>query len=280
MIKNKLLLCTDMDKTVIPSGPQLEHPDARDRFRAFCSQPNVSLVYVSGWPLNLVMRAIVEYNLPRPHYAITDMGTKIYHHHEGVWSDVESWQQSIASAWGGKSHADLQQALCSCQDLQLQESSKQNDYKLCYSLPLSVPPKQILSWVEQQLAKQKIEFELIWSVDDIKRVGLLDILPRNGGKKDAIEFLRRQLNIELDQVLFAGDSGNDLPVLSSPIKSVLVANAEPEIRKQAIELAAVYDCSDSLYIAKSEKNPFDGNYSAGVMQGISFFYPDFKVNRP
>lgn len=275
MAKNRLLLCTDMDRTVIPSGRQLEHPDARDRFRSFCMQPNVSLVYVSGWPINLVKRAIIEYSLPNPDYAITDMGTKIYHHHEGVWNEVGAWQQAIASAWGEKSHDDLQQALSDCQDLQLQESSKQNDFKLSYSLPLSVAPKQILSWVEQQLAKLKVDFELIWSVDDVKRIGQLDILPRKAGKKGAIEFLRRQLNVELDQVFFAGDSGNDLPVLSSPIKSVLVANAEPEIRKQAIELAAAYDCSDSLYVAKSEKNPFDGNYAAGVMQGLSFFYPDF-----
>lgn len=274
MIKNKLLLCTEMDKTVIPSGRQLEHPDARERFREFCSQPNVNLVYVSGWPINLVMRAIVEYNLPSPHFAITDMGTKIYQCHDGTWSELRSWQQSIAAAWGGKSHDDLQQALDSCQELQLQESSKQNDFKLSYSLPLNVAPKQILSWVEQQLAKEKVEFELIWSVDEIERIGQLDILPQGANKKDAIEFLRHLLDIEFDQVFFAGDSGSDLPVLASPIKSVLVANAEPEVRKQAIELSAAYDCSDSLYIAKSEKSPFEGNYAAGVMQGVSYFYPD------
>lgn len=277
---NKLLLCTEMDGTLIPSGSHLEHPEARERFRAFCSNPNVVLAYVSSWHIDLVKQAIVEYQLPEPRFVITDVGSKIYRYHQGGWDEIECWQKQIASAWNGKSLSDLQQALAPCENLQLQEDDKQNDFKLSYYLSLNVPPQQILSWVEQQLAKQKVEFELVWSVDKVKRIGLLDILPRNAGKQDAIEFLCQKLKLTLDQVLFAGNSGNDLAVLSSPILSVLVANAEPEIRKQAIELAAAYNCTESLYIARSDNNIFDGNYAAGVLQGISFFFPEFLNDPP
>ncbi|WP_303720218.1 HAD-IIB family hydrolase [Malonomonas rubra] len=275
MTGNKLLLCTDMDATIIPSGSHLEHPEARERFRNLCSCSEVRLAYVSSWSLDQVTRAIMEYNLPMPNHIITDVGTKIYRHHQGAWDEVGAWQKEISHAWNGKGHAELQHALAACQDLKLQESSNQNEFKLSYYLSLRVPPKQILNWVEQQLAQQKVEFELSWSIDEVKRVGLLDILPRNAGKRDAIEFLLQELNLNLDQVLFAGDSGSDLPVLSSPIRSVLVANAEAEIRKQAIELSAAYDCSERLYLARSENNLFDGNYAAGVLQGIYHFFPEF-----
>jgi len=276
----KLFLCTDLDGTLIPSGNHLEHPAARDHFRVFCSHPNVSIAYVSSWNIDLVKRAITEYVLPTPHYVITDVGSKIYRHQQGRWEDIERWQQQIASAWNGKSLADLQQLLAPCENLQLQEADNQSDFKLSYYLHLSVPPKQILSWIEEQLAKQKVEFELVWSVDQVRRVGLIDILPRNAGIRGAIEFLCQELGFKLDQVLFAGDSGNDLTVLSSPIPSVLVANAQPEIRKQAIELAAAYNCSESLHIAQSGNNLFDGNYASGVLQGVSHFFPEFLLKEP
>jgi len=272
---NRLLLCAEMDGTLIPSGSDLEHPEARDRFRAFCSHQNVILVYLSSWPFELARRAIIEYRLPEPHYFITDVGTKIYRQDQNIWSEIEPWQKQIATAWSGKSHSDLQQALAPCEDLQLQEENKQNDFKLSYYLSLNISPKQILSWVEEQLAKQKVEFELVWSVDEAKRVGLLDILPLNAGKRNAIEFLCQELEMDREQALFAGNSGNDLAVLASPIPSVLVANAEAEVRKHAIELAAAYDCSKRLYIAQSGNNVFDGNYASGVLQGIAHFFPEF-----
>jgi len=277
-MKSKLLLCADIDGTLIPSGSDLEHPEARDRFRAFCSNPHVTLVYVSSWTIDQTKRAIPEYRLPTPHYFITDVGTKIYRQHQGDWAEDERWQKQISSAWNGKRLPDLQKALALCGDLQLQEENKQNDFKLSYYLSLSVHPKQILSWVEEQLAKLKIEFELVWSIDDVKRVGLLDILPRNADKRNAIEFLFQELGFARNQVLFAGNSGNDLAVLASPIPSVLVANAEPEIRKQAIELADAYDCSESLYIAQSDNTVFDGNYASGILQGVAHFFPGF-LNR-
>jgi len=46
-------------------------------------------------------------------------------------------------------------------------------------------------------------------------------------------FDAKQLGITRDHAVFAGDSGNDLPVLTSAIKSVLVANASAEVREEA-----------------------------------------------
>jgi len=41
----------------------------------------------------------------------------------------------------------------------------------------------------------------------------------------------------LDNTLYDGDSGNDMPVLTRPIHSVLVANATNEVRQQALQMA-------------------------------------------
>ncbi len=274
MKTDKLLLCTDMDRTIIPNGRVPEHPEARKRFREFCALPQVKLAYVSGRHLHLVEQAIAEYALPRPDVAVTDVGTKIYRSQPDGWEDITLWQKRIARSWRGKTHDRLRQALLPCRELQLQESSKQNAYKLSYYLSLDVGRERVLSCVRQHLDGLGVAAELIWSVDDMKRIGLLDILPRNAGKRDAIEFLQQLLGYSSRQTLFAGDSGNDLTVLASPIPAVLVANAEPEVRQQAMEQATANGCDKSLYLARSDKSALGGYYAAGVLQGVAFFFPD------
>ena len=73
---------------------------------------------------------------------------------------------------------------------------------------------------------------------------------------------------------FAGDSGNDLPVRGSDVRSVLVANASDEVKLQARQLASQSGHADALYLAQEGINPFGGNYAAGVLQGIQHFFPE------
>ena len=56
-----MLLCTDLDRTLIPNGDQPEHPAARKLFREFCRLPEVTLVYVTGRHQALVKQAIEEF---------------------------------------------------------------------------------------------------------------------------------------------------------------------------------------------------------------------------
>jgi len=74
----QLLLCTDLDRTVLPNGPQPESDTARSRFAALAARPEVTLVYVTGRDQQLVRKAITNYCLPRPDYVISDVGTIIY----------------------------------------------------------------------------------------------------------------------------------------------------------------------------------------------------------
>ncbi|NNJ94540.1 MAG: haloacid dehalogenase, partial [Halobacteria archaeon] len=73
-----LLICTDLDRTLIPNGPQSESPAARERFSELAARPEVTLAYVSGRHRALIERAIVNYRLPLPDFVIGDVGTTIY----------------------------------------------------------------------------------------------------------------------------------------------------------------------------------------------------------
>jgi len=274
MNTDRLLLCSDLDRTIIPNGSQPEHPQARTYFHQLCALPDVTLVYVTGRHQQLVLEAIEQYSLPIPDFAITDVGTMIYQLVQGEWRELLPWQEQIAVDWQGKSHEQLQQALSSFSELVLQEQSKQNNFKLSYYLPLNVERDQILKGVERILAQMGVEASLIWSVDEQKEMGLVDVLPRNATKLHGIEFLRQQLGYHREELIFAGDSGNDLPVLVSPIRSILVANADQQVKHEAQQLAKQNGCAESLYFAQQNSFPLGGNYSAGVLQGVMYFAPE------
>ena len=273
---SKLLLCTDMDRTVIPNGVQAEPTEARQRFSRFCADPRVSLVYVSGRHRALVEEALRIYQLPRPDYVITDVGTKIYQAGAGEWQELLHWEQQISHDWQGKSHQDIRELFRDIKELKLQERSKQNTHKLSYYLPLHVDEKRLLATMGQRLQQHNIDASLVWSIDEPKGVGLLDLLPRNATKLHAIDFLRQSLDYSLAEVVFAGDSGNDLPVMASPIPSVLVANASDDVKADALQLAQQSGHMDSLYIASGAHLDMNGNYAAGVLEGVWHFASEFR----
>ncbi len=272
----KLLLCTDLDRTVIPNGFQPEHPDARKLFSEFCSVDGVTLAYVTGRHIALVKHAIYNYALPEPNFIISDVGTKIYRMVEDQWLEMPEWQVEIDKDWKGKTPEDIKQILAPISELILQESRKQNTHKLSYYLPLYIDNQAVIRRMESALAKADIDVSIIWSLDEPKNTGLIDVLPRHATKLHAIEFLQNKLKYAHEQVIFAGDSGNDLPVLTSQINAVLVANASNDIKVEAQQLSLENSNSQALYIANSTDFNIDGNYSAGVLQGVWHYAPQFR----
>lgn len=264
-----LLLCTDLDRTLIPNGPQPESPAARERFRHLVGSDAVTLAYVSGRHRALIEQAIAEFDLPQPDYAIADVGSSIYQVDSGGWRQWDQWDAHIAPDWRGLSHDALHGLLDDFPALTLQEADKQNRHKLSYYVPLETDSLQLKAAMEAKLQQAGIGANLIWSIDDLAQVGLLDILPARANKLHAIHFLMQQLGFSGQNTVFAGDSGNDLDVLLSDIPAVLVANADVEVKASAAQAR-----KDILYLACGDYLGMNGNYSAGILEGVAHFQPD------
>jgi len=276
-MSEQLLICTDLDRTLIPNGPQSESSRARQYFYELSRNRNVKLVYVTGRHQKLIQDAIAHYNLPTPDFVIGDVGTTIYHIDAGnIWQKQDQWEQQISSDWGGKGHADLRKLLRDIHALRLQESSKQNNFKLSFYVPLQANLQALSTLIEQRFAENDIQASLIWSVDEPAGVGLLDILPASASKLHAIEALMNIQGFEYDNTFFSGDSGNDIEVLASPIPAVLVANSQPDVQELATLLADENHCAEKLYIAKGGFAGMNGNYSAGILEGLVHYYPYTK----
>ena len=270
---DRLLVCTDLDRTLLPNGPQPESPGARKLFTTVCQRDDVELAYVSGRHRELVMSAIHEYALPIPNYVIGDVGTSIYTVVDHQWQTWPDWHQEIAPSWCGFDAEHLASWLADLRSLRLQEESKQNICKLSYYTPATVEIESLVQGVEARLSKHDVQASIVWSLDENTHTGLLDILPAAATKRHAIEFMMQARGFDLDSTLFAGDSGNDLDVLTSPIRSVLVANASESVRAQAQASARQNDTAGALYLARGDFMNMNGNYSAGILEGLAHYFP-------
>ncbi len=271
---HQLLICTDLDRTLLPNGSQTESENARHYFRTLVERPEVTLAYVSGRHRDLVKEAIEEYHLPLPNFVVGDVGTTIYHvEAEQEWTLQEEWQEEIAKDWGGKSHVDVMELLTAFEPLRLQEKSKQNHYKASYYAPLQIDQTALIADVGKQLSQAGIKASLIWSVDEPAETGLLDVLPEQATKFHAVEALMKQGGFTIDNTVFCGDSGNDIEALTSPIPGVLVANSQVDVQELAQQLATENGSSHQLYLAKGGFLGMNGHYSGGILEGIAHFHP-------
>jgi len=271
------LICTDLDRTLLPNGRQPESPGARAAFARLVARPEVTLAYVSGRHRALVEDAIREYGLPSPDWVIGDVGTTIYQVHAEEWRHWTEWEQDIATDWRGLTADDLRPLFTDLPSLRLQEEAKQNRYKLSYYLSLQTDIDALQREMLRRFETQQLAAGLIYSVDEATSTGLLDVLPAHATKLHAVEFLMQQQGFDYANTVFAGDSGNDLPVLASMIQSVLVANADIDVVEQAKTQARKQGTLAAFYLAQGGFLGMNGNYSAGIVEGVAHYHPDIRV---
>jgi len=268
-----LLLCTDLDRTLLPNGDQSESSEAREYFRCLVSRPEVTLAYVTGRHQQLVEQAICDYQLPEPNFVIADVGSTVYELQAGSWTRWAKWEDVISTDWLGNTHLQLSRMLEEFSQLNLQENEKQNIHKLSYYTPENIDQQNLFEMLRERFNLYGVKANLIWSLDDNAGTGLLDILPANAGKRKAIEFLMGQCGFTIEDTVFSGDSGNDLEVLASPIPATLVANASSDVKRVAQHQSEIAGYSNALYLAQGGYLGMNGNYSAGILEGVIHYLP-------
>ncbi len=268
-----LLICTDLDRTLLPNGPQSESPLARERFAAVAERREVRIAYVTGRDRTLVEAAIAEYEIPPPDLVVGDVGTSVYSVAEGTWSLWQSWYDHLAAEWKVYDGKSLHALFADLPQLTPQEEHKQGRFKSSFYASTSIDVAQLKRQMSPRLEEADLSYRIIWSIDENLDIGLVDVLPEHASKLHAIRFLMRRLKYTVEKSLFAGDSGNDLNVLCSEIPAVLVANATDEVRREARSLCRSARTEAALYFAKGGFLGMNGNYSAGILEGLAHYHP-------
>lgn len=270
-MSNALLLACDMDRTLLPNGPEPLSEGALDAFRALASSEQITLAYITGRDITLIDAAIEEFKVPVPAFAVGDVGTTMYRRETNEWVLVSEWQEKLAHDWNGLTGADIHALIKDIAGLTEQEATKQGTYKQSYYIESGADSATIRQAAEALLKTAGVQANIVTSFDQTAQRGLLDVLPASANKAYALQYLQQMNTLEHNQIMFAGDSGNDIDALVSGYHAILVANALPEVREEVQRLAREKGIEKEVYFARGGYKGMNGNYAAGILEGVDFF---------
>lgn len=207
------LLISDIDNTLLgdPQGLRDLIGWLRDNRR------RVGFGIATGRTLESTLAILRKWQVPVPDVMVTAVGSEIYYGEHCV-PDTR-WASHIRHRWRRE---ELRQALHGAPGLALQPDEHQREYKLSYY----VDPDQVgdIDELRRALAKRGLHAQLIYSHGQF-----LDLLPKRASKGHAIRHLAYRWGLSLDRFLVAGDSGNDMEMLTGDTLGVVVGNHSSEL---------------------------------------------------
>ena len=258
------ILATDLDRTLLPNGKWEADVNAIDLFNELTQQQEVLVVYVTGRNLNLTENAIRQYGVRFPDVLCGDVGTSIRKYKDGDWHFDEGWITHVHNASPRWDANALRDAVAGVNGMREQEAEHLNQFKQSYYVEHE-RNEEILREVDQ-LVKGKFDEVIVYSFDSQDGKGLLDFLPASATKQTALEYVAEEFGCPKQEVVFCGDSGNDIFPLTAGFSGVLVRNADDQL---VANVKKAMDDNPGLraYFAKGGFKGLNGNYTSGVIEG-------------
>ena len=258
------ILATDLDRTLLPNGSWEGDSEAIDLFNELTEKHGVLVVYVTGRNLNLTENAIKEYGVRYPNVLCGDVGTSIRKYEDGEWKFDDGWIAHVKRASPRWDAAAVKDAVSGVDGMVEQESEHLNQFKQSYYVDHD-KKDEVLKKVDE-LVKGKFDEVIIYSFDSQDDKGLLDFLPDSATKQTALEYVAEEFGSEKEEVVFCGDSGNDIFPLTAGFSGVLVRNADDQLVEN-IEKAMDDNPDLKVYFAKGDFKGLNGYYTSGVIEG-------------
>lgn len=217
------LFSSDLDGTL------LGNPEGAQRFKTAWERlpprRRPLLVYNSGRLVDDLRRFSAASGLPAADYLIGGVGTQIYDARtEGF---LEDFHQFLSEGWD---LAAIEAVASAFPGMRKQPDEFQHRFKSSWFLERATPAQLIE--LRQRLAAAGLNASIVYSSQRD-----LDLLPPRATKAGALQWLCTRLRIGLDQVLVAGDTGNDASMFRLPgVRGIIVENAQPELFAATVEI--------------------------------------------
>jgi sucrose-6-phosphatase len=217
------LFCSDIDHTL------LGNPESARRFalawKAIPAARRPLLAYNSGRLVPDMQQLVADGKIPAPDYYIGGVGTHI--HDVRKKKTLTAFADHIRTGW------DLDRAIAitaATPGIRPQSADYQADFKTSWFLDHAAP--EVLRDLEHRLASAGLETCVVYS-----SARDLDVLPARATKGGALRWLADQLAIPLNEILVAGDTGNDSTMFRLPgINGIIVENALPELLEATVDI--------------------------------------------
>lgn len=205
---------------------------------------SIGFAVATGREVSSARKLLEQAGLEHVDIIISSVGSEIYYGDELI--PDKGWETHIRKNW------KPQQVLSSLEglaDLTLQEEpGAVRAYKKSYDITSGRSPADIEADVHDILYQHRLSCRVIRS-----HGSFIDILPYRAGKGKAVRYLSAKWNIPYERIITAGNSGNDLDMLTAAVKSVVVANHTEELKR----------------LRRSKRTYFSPkSYAAGVLDGL------------
>lgn len=200
-----MLLATDLDGTFLAGDPE----DRLSLYQTIAAHPEIKLAYVTGRSLEAVLPLLADPTLPQPDYIIADVGATLVH--GDSLQPIQPLQSVVDARWPGES-----QVASAIEAFGLERQDVPQARRCSYFCT----PEQAANPALREIADE-LGCDLLYSAELY-----LDFLPKGVNKGSSLQALADWLELDHDQVLAAGDTLNDLSMLSASFHGVCVGQSE------------------------------------------------------
>lgn len=217
------LFSPDLDGTLIGN------PESTQRFKEtwekLSQDPRPLLVYNSGRTVKDTRSLIHARRLPDADYIIGGVGTEF--HAADQPGEVKEFVAQFGEGWN---LALVERIVGSMPGVERQPPEFLHPYKSSWFLERATRAQ--IEELRRRLEAGGLDVSIVYS-----SLRHLDVLPGRANKGNALAWLCRRLDIPLEQVLVAGDTGNDSSMfLLNGVKGIVVENAQPELFEAVVKL--------------------------------------------
>jgi len=243
------LIIADIDNTLTGND------DAMHEFFQLITdaEDNIGFGIATGRRFEDVIQLMKDYGMPQPEVLICAVGTEIYYGKNFTLD--RRWQKHIDFRWEPKR---VREVLDSIEGLYPQEEHEQSAYKISYKADFSVAPK--LQAIKRHLREAGLRVKVISSLGMF-----LDIIPSRAGSGLSIRQMAYKWGFPLENILVAGDSGNDEGMLAGNTLGVVVGNYSEELEKLRRY--------PRVYFAEA-------GHAAGIIEGVHYYNFLDKITIP
>ena len=243
LVKTKECIIADLDGTLVDGN----RDDGLDELREWIIQHQDRIVFgvASGRNRELTRKAFDDYGLPDADIVICSAGSEIYYTDKMIPDN--GWDSHIDHQW---KRSELERELAKFPGIRMQERDAQWRFKLSYYVDNGFDSDDMAD-LYKFLDDRKLRVKILLTENKY-----LDILPFRASKGNAVRYLSYKWKIPLENMITAGNSGNDKDMLTGKTRGIVVANYSPELEE--------LKNNRSIYFAKTP-------LSQGVLEGILYY---------